>query len=100
MLLCHPKILAGKTLWDFYMSFEDRLIVTFLSGTKGKMKKNGPKLQVSQNEPLDLKTMDKKLLKSTVGMAELPYEPKLACATSWSSSLPPLALQPAERCLL
>lgn len=39
MLLCHSKILAGESMWDFYMSFEDGLIATLLSGTKGRMKK-------------------------------------------------------------
>lgn len=75
MFPCHLKILAGETTWDFYMSFEDSLIVTLLSGTKGKKKKNCPNLWVSQkSEPLCWKNLGIKLLKSTVGLVELPQE--------------------------
>lgn len=72
-------------MWDFYMSFEDGLVlcidedhvqnivVTLLSGTKCKKNKNCPNLQVNQkSELLGLKNIGIKLLKSTMGLIELP----------------------------
>lgn len=58
------------------MSLEDGLIVTLLSGTKGKTKKTCPKIWVRPSDTLALKNIDIKLLKSNMGLAELPHKSK------------------------